>query len=43
MLDNRAIPDHVNISECMNVPNIKAKGEVEGEGTLFPFFLEVKM
>ena len=33
MLDNRAIPDHVNIAECMNFPKIKAKGD----------FLEVQM
>ena len=43
MLDNRAIQYHVNIAECMNFPKIKAKGEVEGEGALFPYFLEVKM
>ena len=43
MLDNRAILDHVNIAECMNFPKIKVKGEVEGEGALFPYFLEIKM
>ena len=45
MLDNRAIPDHINIAECMNFPKIKAnlKGEVEDEVALFPYFLEVKM
>ena len=43
MLDNRAVPDHVNIAECMTFPKIKAKGEVEGDGALFPYFLEVKM
>ena len=43
MLDNRAVPDHVNIVECMTFPKLKAKGEVEGDGTLFPYFLEVKM
>ena len=43
MLDNRAIPDYVNIAECMNFPKIKAKGEVEDEGALFPYFLEVQI
>ena len=43
MLDNHAIPDHVSMAECMNFPKIKAKGEVQGEDALFPYFLEVKM
>ena len=40
-LDIRAIPDHIYIAECMIFPKIKAKGEVEGWDTLFPYFLEV--
>ena len=43
MLDNRAIPDHINIAECMIFPKIKAQGEVEDRDALFPYFLEVKM
>ena len=41
MRDNCAIPDHVNIADSMIFPNnTKVKGEVEGEGALFPHFLE---
>ena len=43
MLDNRAVPDQVNIAEYMIFPKIKATGEVEGDGAIFPYFLEVKM
>ena len=43
ILDNRAIPDYINIAECMIFPKIKAKDEVEGGDALFPYFLEVKM
>ena len=45
MLDNRAVPDHVNIAmiaECMTIPKIKANGEVEGDGALISLF-KVKM